>query len=78
MDKQYDIFIPVNEQIWKINKLIMKTIFDIENISFDIYKEEYVFFNKTTGIIYDNNETVLNTDIRNGTEIVLLPITQYL
>lgn len=70
MDECFDIFIPVNEIIWKIKKLIIKSISDITNISLDI-NNEYLLINKDTSKIYDNNEVVINTDIRNGTELIL-------
>ena len=70
MDKCFDIFIPVNEIIWKIKKLIIKSISDITNISLDI-NNEYILINKDNSKIYDNNEIVINTDIRNGTELIL-------
>lgn len=70
MDECFDIFIPVNEIIWKIKKLIIKSISDITNISIDI-NNEYILINKDNSKIYDNNEVVINTDIRNGTELVL-------
>ena len=70
MDECFDIFIPVNEIIWKIKKLIIKSISDITNISLDI-NNEYVLINKDNSKIYDNNEIVINTDIRNGTELKL-------
>jgi len=70
MDECFDIFIPVNEIIWKIKKLIIKSISDITNISLDI-NNEYILINKDNSKIYDNNEIVINTDIRNGTELIL-------
>ena len=70
MDECFDIFIPVNEIIWKIKKLIIKSISDITNISLDI-NNEYLLINKDNSKIYDNNEIVINTDIRNGTELIL-------
>ena len=70
MDECFDIFIPVNEIIWKIKKLIIKSISDITNISLDM-NNEYILINKDNSKIYDNNEIVINTDIRNGTELIL-------
>lgn len=70
IDEYFDIFIPVNEIIWKIKKLIIKSISDITNISLDI-NNEYILINKDNSKIYDNNEIVINTDIRNGTELIL-------
>ena len=72
IDKEYDIKVPVNEVLWKINKLIIKAIFDMNSIMYDLKKDNYVMINKTTGEIYKNNDILIDTDIRNGTEIVFL------
>lgn len=73
IDKEYDIKIPVNEVIWKINKLIIKSIFDLNNIEIDLKNENFIMMNKTTGKIYSNNMVVIDTDIRNGSEIFFIP-----
>lgn len=71
LDYTFDIFIPVNEVIWKIKKLILKSIYDLTGGSIDINKE-YVLLNKNTSKYYDNNSIVINTDIRNATELIML------
>ena len=69
IEQEYDMFIPVNEQIWKIEKLAVKCIYDILNISYNPKQESYNIINKITGQIYDKNQIVIDTDIRNGTEL---------
>ncbi len=69
----YDIFIPVNEIIWKINKLLVKSVSDLSNGSLPNNKN-YVLVNMETGKIYGNNEIILNTDIRNASRIALIEI----
>ena len=71
LNESYDIFIPVNEVIWKVTKLIVKSISDISRINLDISKG-YALINQTTGRIYGINEKIIETDIRNATELVLL------
>ena len=71
LDISYDIFIPVNELIWKIKKLIMHSVFNLENFNVD-KNAEFVLINKDNCKIYNNNEIVINTDIRNGTELFLI------
>ena len=73
LNNSYDIFIPVNELIWKANKLIVKSISDLNQNALDI-KEKYIFVNKITCQIYASNDIIRDTDIRNGTELVLLKI----
>lgn len=71
LDETFDIFIPVNELIWRIKKLLIKSISDLSNIYPD-ENEEYILINKSNTRIYQNNEIILNTDIRNGSEIILI------
>jgi hypothetical protein len=71
LDESYDIFIPVNQIMWKINGMIVKCMYNIEKIPYD-NSLSYYLMNKTTGKVYNNNELVINTDIINGTEMVLI------
>lgn len=65
----YDVFIPVNELIWKVKELLLKVVCDLSEINFD-KSRECILLNKTNCKIYNNNEIVINTDIRNGTELI--------
>lgn len=71
LDNAFDVFIPVNELIWKVTKLIVKSLSDLQGVNLDISKK-YVMINQKNGKIYDNNEVIINTDIRNTSEIILL------
>ena len=73
LNKHYDLFIPVNEFIWKINKLVVKSISDLSDGKL-LMNQNYVIANIETGKIYDNNDIVINTDIRNTTKRVLIKI----
>lgn len=66
----FELFIPVNEVIWKIRTLIFKAvqeIYALKNINKNVY-----LINKQTGQLYDNNLIILDTDIRNGTELLIV------
>jgi hypothetical protein len=69
----YDVFLPVNEQIWKITKLVSKVASDLAGANLST-KDKYIFINKNNGTLYPNNEIIADTDIRNGSEIVLLKV----
>lgn len=77
IDSTFDLFIPVNELIWKIKKLILKSISDLTGGAIDTHKN-YVLINKTNSTIYKNNEIVINTDIRNATELILISVAEKL
>ena len=71
LDESFNCFIPVNEVIWKLKKLIIRSISDLSGLSLDM-RADYVMINKDNGRIYKSNEIVISTDIRNGSEIVMM------
>ena len=73
LDETFDIFIPVNEVIWKIKKLMIKSISDLSGVDLNSQKN-YALINKDNSRIYSNNEIVINTDIRNASELILISI----
>ena len=70
LDASFDLFIPVNELIWRVKKLLLKAVSDLCNIEIEGDKN-FMLMNKDTNRLYNNNEEVINTDIRNGTELFL-------
>ena len=73
ISNSFDLFIPVNEQVWKISKLVSKAVSDMTGTILNT-KDNYIFINKDNGKIYSQNEVIINTDIRNGSELILLKI----
>lgn len=71
LGETYDLFVPVNEYIWKIIRLSITAVSDLSREKLDINKNYYLI-NKENGNVYQNNQIVINTDIRNSTELVLL------
>ena len=71
INENFDLFIPVNEQVWKVKKSIIKAVCELRN---DILEPnfKYALFNKETGELYNENDVIIRTDIRNVTELVLL------
>jgi hypothetical protein len=75
LDSEFDVFIPTNEIIWKIEKLLVKSISDLTNGTLDI-NMNYTLINKLTSKSYNNNDIVINTDIRNASELVLISVKE--
>ncbi len=70
IEQSFDIFLPVNEVIWRVKKMLVKSVGDITNTNFNaVYS---ILVNKDTNMIYKNNEIIINTDIRNASELILL------
>lgn len=74
LDTSFDVFLPVNEVIWKINKMLIKSVSSIVNIDIATLNKEsnLILMNKTSTRMYGNNEILIDTDIRNGTELILM------
>ncbi len=70
LNETFDLFLPVNEVIWKIKKMLIKSIIDLTGTIF-ANNEEYILLNKDNCRVYHNNEVVIYTDIRNGTELFI-------
>lgn len=71
LDANFDLFIPVNEIIWKVKLLIVKSVCDLCNASMYDKEKTLLLINKDNNRMYQSNEIVINTDIRNGTELLL-------
>ena len=71
MDKSYDMYVPINRKIGSVIALINKLL---KELTLDSYKGSIhqCLYNKETGNIYDNSKLVIDTDIRNGSCLVLL------
>ena len=72
IDEVFDVFIPVNELVWKVKKLLIKSVADLTQTKLDM-NNEYIIMNATTNEIYDNNQVIIDTNIRNATEIIMIP-----
>lgn len=73
LNASYDVFIPVNEIMWKVNKLLVKSVSDLNDTGFPMNKN-FVLINMENGRIYNSNEVIINTDIRNSTKIALIDL----
>ncbi len=68
--QEIDCFIPINEKIFNIKKTFLKYAFDISKIDDDTLNS-YILLNGRTNVIYNNDNRVFYTDIRNGSELIL-------
>ncbi len=71
IEKNYDLYIPINKKIGTIKKLIEEGLIDLTDHDY-IIKEESNFYSKETGKVYDVNKSVRETDLKNGSRIVLI------
>lgn len=71
LEESYDVFIPVNKKVGEIVNILSKLVSNISAGYFDI-SEKNCLYSGDTGDIYPFNSVVLNTDIRNGSKLILM------
>ena len=71
IEKNYDIYIPINQKIGTIKRLIENGLIELTDNSY-VIKEDTNFYSKETGQIYDVNKSVRETDLKNGSRIILI------
>ena len=71
LEQEYEIWLPLNKKIYNVIVLLSKAINELEE---GYYQPENmpILYNRITGNSYDVNSRVKDTDIRNGTEIILI------
>lgn len=67
LDRHFEIFIPVDEKVGNIVKLLGKSLLDTLSSS-----RKFTLLNLYSGNVYKNNDIVRNTDIKNGTKLILI------
>ena len=71
LEKKYDVYVPVNRKVYSVINMLKNSLFELSLGSFNVSKN-YVLYNEESGIIYDMNLLVRDTDIRNGSTVILL------
>lgn len=71
IDEEFDIYIPINKKIGNILILLNKAINELSNGVLPISNSN-VLYNCFTGERYRYDSVLIDTNIRNGTRLVLL------
>lgn len=71
IDKKYDVYLPINKKIGNIINLLNKSISELTDGEL-ILSTANSLFNATTKEKYESDILLANTNIRNGTELILL------
>ncbi len=71
IEKKFDLFIPINKKIGTIKRLIEEELLELTDNAYTI-REDTNLYSKDTGIIYEVNKTVRDTDLKNGSRVILI------
>ena len=69
IEEEYEIYIPINKTVGEVSVLLCKAVNDISK-SYPI-KNNARLCNRNSGKIYDQESIIRDTNIRNGTKIVI-------
>lgn len=71
IEQNFEMYIPINRTIVQVLVLINKVVSDASTNLYPI-KTSLTLINRRTGTIYKNEEIVRNTDIKNGSELIII------
>ena len=71
IEKRYDLFIPINKKVGTVKNLIENAVVELTDSAY-VPKDDSNFYSKETGEIFDVNKTVRDTNLRNGSRIILI------
>lgn len=71
IEREYDVFVPVNKTMGMIKKIIEKGIIELSDNGY-VAKEDTNLYSKDTGQIYNINSKLIDTDLKNGSRVILI------
>ena len=69
IEEIYEMYIPINKTIGEVSELLCNLIFDLSKVY--PKRKNARLCNRRTGIIYERNFVIRQTDIRNGSELII-------
>lgn len=72
IELEYDLYIPNNKKIGTIKTLILQSLSELSNGSFNKKIEEVRMIDKDTGREYKNDMYVKDSNIKNGSKLVII------
>lgn len=71
IETKYDLFVPINKKVGTIKSLIENSLMELTDNAYSP-RQDTNFYSKETGDIYDVNKTVRDTDLKNGSRVILI------
>lgn len=69
---EFDAYIPINKKVGTIKKYLYNMINDMTENNYTGKAESMKFVDHETGNEYENNLYIKETDIKNGTKLIIL------
>lgn len=70
IEAYYEVFIPINKSIYSVIELLKTSISDLSEGYFPV-DGKFRLYNKNDGTVYNEKDIINDTNIRNGTKLIL-------
>lgn len=70
IESTYEMYIPINKTLVEVSKQLNQLVSNMSGVY--PVKEVVHLYNRRTGAVYGRNVPIRETDIRNGTELVMV------
>ena len=71
LEESYDVFVPINKKVGNVIGLLSKIVSDMSGGYF-VANEKNSLYSGDTGDKYPIDVMIINTDIRNGSKLILM------
>ena len=71
LEERYDVYIPVNRKVGNVIELCSKVVSDLSGGYFTV-TDDLNLYSGIDGSMYDIDEIVRKTNIRNGSKLILM------
>ena len=71
IEKRDDVFIPINKKVGTIKILLEQALIELTDKAYQV-AEDTNFYSKEDGEMYNVNHTVRDTNLKNGSRIILI------
>ncbi len=71
IDEIYNVYLPINARICNVIILLKKSVFELTSGEYNP-DDKVRLYDRETGEIYGTNQLIRETNIRNGSSIVLI------
>ena len=71
LDEKYNIYLPLNKNVADILTLLSKALKDV-NLLYKLDFDNCQLYNSDTGIIYPGNTIIRESNIRNGSKLIIM------
>jgi len=72
IQEEYDVLIPLNKRICNVIPLLIKAVKELSRGYYDPKDETPLLYDKLSAKQYELKNTVKSSNIKNGTEIILI------